>query len=47
MRIPRLFHQIWVGPDPFPEEYAALQQTWRTHNPDWELRFWRDAIPSL
>ena len=42
MRIPRLFHQIWVGPDEFPEEYAALQATWRAHNPDWELRFWRD-----
>ena len=42
MRIPRIFHQIWVGSDPFPEEYAALQETWRTHNPDWELHFWRD-----
>ena len=42
MRIPRLFHQIWVGPNPFPDEYAALQETWRTHNPDWELHFWRD-----
>ena len=42
MRIPRVFHQIWVGPDPFPEEYAALQESWLRHNPGWELRFWRD-----
>ncbi len=42
MSIPRTFHQIWVGPHPFPEEYAALQETWRQHNPHWELRFWRD-----
>jgi len=43
MPIPRVFHQIWVGPDPFPQEYAALQETWTRHNPDWELRFWRDG----
>jgi inositol phosphorylceramide mannosyltransferase catalytic subunit len=40
--IPRVFHQIWVGPDPFPEEYEALQETWRRHNPGWELHCWRD-----
>ena len=42
MRIPRIFHQIWVGPDPFPEEYAAYQQTWLDCNPGWELRFWTE-----
>ena len=26
MAIPRIFHQIWVGSDPFPEEYEALQE---------------------
>jgi mannosyltransferase OCH1-like enzyme len=40
--IPRIFHQIWVGPDPFPEEFAAYQQTWLEHHPDWELRFWTE-----
>ena len=42
MLIPRIFHQIWVGPDPFPEEYRGYQESWVRHNPDWELRFWRD-----
>jgi mannosyltransferase OCH1-like enzyme len=42
VRIPPVFHQIWVGPDPFPDEYAVFQETWRAHNPGWELRFWRD-----
>jgi mannosyltransferase OCH1-like enzyme len=41
--IPRVFHQIWVGPDPLPEEFAAYQQTWTEHNPAWELRFWHDG----
>jgi inositol phosphorylceramide mannosyltransferase catalytic subunit len=42
MRIPRVIHQIWVGPAPFPDEYATHQETWRTHNTGWELHFWRD-----
>ena len=42
MSIPRVFHQIWVGSAPFPEEYAAFQETWRAQNPGWELHFWRD-----
>jgi mannosyltransferase OCH1-like enzyme len=42
VRIPRIFHQIWVGPDPFPEEFARYQQTWLEHHPGWELRFWTD-----
>jgi inositol phosphorylceramide mannosyltransferase catalytic subunit len=42
MLIPRIFHQIWVGPDPFPEEFAAYQQSWLEHHPGWELRFWTE-----
>ena len=46
MRIPRIFHQIWVGPDPLPDEYARFQQTWLEHHPGWELRFWtEDNLP--
>jgi mannosyltransferase OCH1-like enzyme len=40
--IPRIFHQLWVGPNPFPEEFARYQQTWRDHHPGWELRFWTE-----
>jgi mannosyltransferase OCH1-like enzyme len=43
VRIPRIFHQIWVGPDPLPEEFEAYGQTWRTRHPDWELRLWTEA----
>jgi inositol phosphorylceramide mannosyltransferase catalytic subunit len=42
LRIPRTFHQIWLGPDPFPEEYAAYQATWLRHHPGWALRFWTE-----
>jgi inositol phosphorylceramide mannosyltransferase catalytic subunit len=42
MLIPRVFHQIWVGPDPFPEDLAAHQETWLRHHPGWKLRFWTE-----
>jgi inositol phosphorylceramide mannosyltransferase catalytic subunit len=42
VRIPRIFHQIWVGPDPFPEEFARYQQTWLDHHPGWRLTLWTD-----
>lgn len=45
--IPRIFHQIWIGEDPFPKEYARYQKSWLRRNPGWELRFWReDDLPS-
>jgi inositol phosphorylceramide mannosyltransferase catalytic subunit len=38
--IPHVFHQIWLGPDPFPREYERYQRSWRQHHPGWELRLW-------
>jgi hypothetical protein len=44
--IPRVFHQIWVGPDPLPDEYARYRETWRRHHPGWDLRLWtEDNLP--
>jgi hypothetical protein len=44
--IPRIFHQIWVGPEPLPDEYAAYGQTWLDHHPGWERRLWsEDNLP--
>ena len=40
--IPRVFHQIWVGPDPTPEEFITYRQTWLACNPGWELRLWTE-----
>jgi mannosyltransferase OCH1-like enzyme len=46
MLIPRVFHRIWVGPDPLPDEYAAYGETWAEHHPGWELRLWtEDDLP--
>jgi mannosyltransferase OCH1-like enzyme len=44
--IPRIFHQIWVGPDPYPKKLESYRQSWLDLNPGWELRFWtEDNLP--
>jgi inositol phosphorylceramide mannosyltransferase catalytic subunit len=46
VRIPRIFHQVWLGPNPLPKPFAAYQQSWLRHHPDWELRLWtEDNLP--
>ena len=40
--IPHIFHQIWVGPDPFPAEFKAYGRSWVRANPGWELRVWTE-----
>jgi len=41
--IPRVFHQIWLGAEPFPREYERYRRSWTTHHPGWELRVWTEA----
>jgi inositol phosphorylceramide mannosyltransferase catalytic subunit len=44
--IPHVFHQIWLGPNPLPQEYAPYQRSWQRHHPGWELRFWtEESLP--
>ncbi len=46
MLIPRIFHQIWVGPDPYPEEFVPYRQSWLDRNPGWKLELWtEDRLP--
>jgi mannosyltransferase OCH1-like enzyme len=46
VRVPRIFHHVWVGGSPLSEEYAAYQQSWLRHHPNWELRLWtEDNLP--
>jgi mannosyltransferase OCH1-like enzyme len=42
LRIPRTFHQIWLGPNSFPREFERYRRSWTHHNPRWELRFWTE-----
>jgi inositol phosphorylceramide mannosyltransferase catalytic subunit len=46
--IPRILHQIWVGPDPIPAEYAAYMDGWARMHPGWEHRVWTDEnLPAM
>jgi inositol phosphorylceramide mannosyltransferase catalytic subunit len=43
--IPKLLHQIWLGPRPAPQEWT---ETWREVNPDFTYRLWdEDALEEL
>lgn len=37
MIIPKLLHQLWVGPTPPPLKWM---NTWKEKHPDWEYVFW-------
>ena len=44
--IPRILHQVWVGPNPLPEDFARYRESWRNHHPDWEMRLWtEESLP--
>lgn len=40
--IPRVFHQIWVGPDPVLSGFDEWRESWARNHPGWELRLWTD-----
>lgn len=42
-KIPKIIHQIWVGPAPLPATFAAWQKTWLERHPDWDYKLWTDA----
>ena len=42
-RLPRLIHQIWLGPSPLPEKLKVWSEGWRGHHPGWHHQIWRDA----
>jgi mannosyltransferase OCH1-like enzyme len=40
--IPRVIHQIWIGPDPLPDDQRSWVKTWQRHHPAWEHRLWTE-----
>jgi mannosyltransferase OCH1-like enzyme len=41
--IPATLHYIWIGGTPLPDRFRANIETWRRHNPDFEIREWNEA----
>jgi mannosyltransferase OCH1-like enzyme len=42
LKIPRVFHHIWLGNDPLPPNYERWQRRWLELNPGWTMRCWTD-----
>ena len=41
MSIPKIIHQLWVGPKPAP---LHLMNTWKDAHPDYEYMFWNEEL---
>lgn len=42
MRIPRVFHRIWLGPHRMPREFVKYGRSWAELHPGWEHVLWTD-----
>jgi mannosyltransferase OCH1-like enzyme len=42
-KIPKIIHQIWVGPKVPPSFFVTFQQKWKALHPDWEYHLWTDS----
>jgi mannosyltransferase OCH1-like enzyme len=40
--VPRTIHQIWIGPDPLPDEHRPWIESWKRHHPEWAHRLWTE-----
>lgn len=43
VRIPKVVHQIWIGPKEPPQYLFSCQQKLKELHPDWEYHLWSDA----
>jgi mannosyltransferase OCH1-like enzyme len=41
--IPKIMHQVWLGPKPLPTQYLEWSKKLRELHPDWEYYLWTDA----
>lgn len=42
-KIPKILHQIWVGPKTPPSYFVTFQEKWKHLHPDWEYHLWTDS----
>jgi ubiquinone/menaquinone biosynthesis C-methylase UbiE len=42
MIIPKVFHRIWIGNSPMPDEFVEYGKTWESLHPDWEIKTWNE-----
>ncbi len=42
-KIPKIIHQIWLGPKRPPGFFLKFRESWQKLHPDWEYRLWTDV----
>lgn len=42
-KIPKIIHQIWIGPKDFPNKYSVWANSWKKFNPSWDYMFWTEV----
>lgn len=43
-KIPRIIHQIWIGPDPIPQHCAQFSEEMKKMHPEWEYHLWGNEL---
>jgi len=42
-KIPKIFHQIWLGNTKLPRDLKKLSESWLQYNPDFQYVLWTDS----
>ena len=42
LKIPKIIHQIWLGPNQPPASFKQFSRSWRIHNPNCKYYLWTD-----
>ena len=43
-KIPKIIHQLWVGPNPMPDHCQSFVNKMKEVNPDYEHRVWGNEV---
>lgn len=39
-KIPKIIHQIWIGPNELPSKFKDMTKVWELSHPDWTYKLW-------
>lgn len=42
MKIPRIFHRIWLGPNPITRDHIKYGLNWQSKHLNWEMNLWTE-----
>ncbi len=42
-KIPKIIHQIWLGPREIPKKHLEQMQSWKKFHPNWQYKLWRES----